>query len=199
MTPTPLPDETGEWEDVKDKFEMSEERTASALEEMRSSEEWSDECKLLMIAAFRNSCLQKNKLVKKLFNLKKATAAKLTGVGIFERWRHDAMATLEQLAPTPPLSTENWFKETCAYKLLITHIRFIQNCFVIHNKKGLDTLKTNYELDWNQPDYLNDVSDWSRVMTNAKLALTTKLPFFITNRSRNSVLNTMLSKMRGKF
>ena len=187
--PTPLPNESGEWENVNTKFAISEERTALELVvKMESSEKWSDECKLLVIVAFLNSCLQKNKLVKTLFdikelrkrfNLKKAEEArKLTGVCFFEQWRDDAVNTLEKLAPNQ-LAPKSALPEMCAYKLLLAHLQFIQTCSVVKNKAILDTLNEKYGLSWNNPnDYMNKVSDYSHVMANAKLALTTLMPFF---------------------
>jgi hypothetical protein len=100
LTPTPLPDESGEWEDVNPKFAISDKMAASKLVvQMKSSKEWwSDEWKLLIIAAFRNSCQQENcdpKLVRKLFNINAVTGRELTGVCILEAWRNHAMTRLE--------------------------------------------------------------------------------------------------------
>jgi hypothetical protein len=160
LTPTPSSDESGEWEDVEHKFAVTDERTASLLVTlMRSNEDFLEECKLLAIVAFRNACLKKeSKVVRKLFNFKQVQVAEKTGASILEQWRHNAKAMLERLAPERK-KTNDWYSEACAYKLVIAHITFIKSCFVIKNKKSLDWLETKYGLDWNQPGYLNDVSD----------------------------------------
>ena len=196
----PLPDESCEWDNVKGKVAIKDEHAAAKLVEiMRSSEEWSDERKLLTIEAFRNSDQDKQKKlfnissVKKLLNLTKEEARNWTGIGIFEQWKKDALTTLDRLEREAPPS--NWFNETCVYKLLCAHIQFIKSCSSVKKKKTLDKLEETYGIVWNNPntnEYFNTVNDYSHIMGKTKFLLTTLIPFPSTNRSVNLAVNTML-------
>lgn len=163
LIPEPCSDESGEWKSVERKFAVTSEDEAQKLVTlMQSSEDFSEECKLLVILAFQNSCLETSsksskKAFKKLFNFKDVRVAEKTGASILEQWRQNAKAALEQLAPKQK-TTEDWFSDVCAYKLVIAHINFIKSCG-IQGKKMFDVLESKYFLGWNQPGYLNDVSD----------------------------------------
>jgi hypothetical protein len=160
LTPTPTSDEGGEWDDIQSKFTLTDRKKASLLVAlMRSDETFSEEFKLLALLSFQNALAKgEPDVVKKLFNMKDVTVAEKTGARILEQWRQDAMATLEQLTPRHT-TTGEWYSDVCAYKFVIAHIAFIKSCSVIKSKKQLDMLKEVYSLDWNQPNYLNDVSD----------------------------------------
>lgn len=64
----------------------------------------------------------------------------------------DRLAALDTQDP-------KWFTHIVAYRLLVQYIKFIKDCgFVISKKKMLKVLNEKFDLKWNQPDYLDDVS-----------------------------------------
>jgi len=157
--------ETGKWEDVKEK-EFAVKNAASATDMvglMRSLSDLTAESKLLMITAFLNVCVLKDKgpdetkMIKMLFTRPKE-GDKRTGVNIFDQWKQEAKETLDRLAQVKT-EDEEWFSCIVAYRILVQYIRLVAACgFLIRTKKKLDILNEKYGIAWNQPDYLNDVS-----------------------------------------
>lgn len=163
MTPEPA-DETGKWDDViEKKFRVKDAKSAAEMSDMmRNSSNLSDECKLLLITAFLNVCLLETKgpgekkLVTKLFREK----VHVCGISIFEGWKREAKETLDRLKDKPT-EDSRWYQDIVAYRLLVAYIKFIQKCFVVNAKKTLDDLQEKRKVGWNQPDYLQDVSDFA--------------------------------------
>jgi hypothetical protein len=156
--------ESGKWEDISGRTFMVKDIGSARVIIMKMRESnvtRSTEWKLLIVTAFLNVCTKENKaeeekaIVSLLFKAPKSGEDR--GIGIVEQWRTDALETLNRLAN---LKTDNkeWFKDIVDRYLLIGCIRFIKQCFVINTAKQLATLKMKYNVNWNQPDFLNDVS-----------------------------------------
>jgi hypothetical protein len=157
--------ESGKWDDITGRTFMVKDVDSARVFIMKLRESnvtRSTEWKLLVVTAFLNVCTKENKaeeekaIVSLLFKAPKS-GEEVRGIGIFEQWRTDALETLNRLAN---LKTDNkeWFKDIVDRYLLIGCIRFIKQCFVINKAKQIATLKMKYNVNWNQPDFLNDVS-----------------------------------------
>ena len=166
LAPTPLYDESGEWEDVVDKkFEVyDDDNIAKAIvAKMRSDKNLSMECKVLIVMAFRNAYLQKKKHVKNKLFTKKRGSDEVIGARIFEQWGYEAKTQLENHPRRNADATKNWFDNTTAYYLLVECIKFMADCDLIDSQEKLDLLNEQYGLAWNDPEYpyLKEVSDLS--------------------------------------
>lgn len=165
MTPTPSNDETGNRDDVVNKkLRIKDGDSAAQVGKLmkKSESELSDESKLLIILGFHNVCLPGNEskssndkaVIKALFKKDKNTGQ--NGIAILERWKKEAVAILDRLAKYK--TDASWYKDVTAYYYLIDYIRFAKSCFVVDSKKILNRLKDDFGVEWNQPDYLKDVS-----------------------------------------
>jgi hypothetical protein len=81
-----------------------------------------------------------------------------------DQWKHEATKTLKHLAAAGN-DEKNWYHATTACYTVMECLKFIWDCLVtekkeqLHDKKKqLDALHDEHGLDWNQPDYLDDVS-----------------------------------------
>lgn len=160
LTPTLSSDETGKWKDVDDKkFRVKDKASAIAIVDfmMKHKDDLSDECKLLIVTAFRNVCSmgsngkEEKKILTQLFKKKG------NGIVIFEIWKREAMEKLENLAQVKG-EVPYWYQDIDAFRLLNEYIRFIKGCFVVSKKAEIDKLNDTYKVEWNHPTYLNDVS-----------------------------------------
>lgn len=130
------------------------------LRKMRSQDSsLSNECKLLIITAFLNVCLKEEMSEKDKKTLSKLHRGKPNekGLVIFEQWKRDALETLNHLARQK--DDDSWVKDVVARRLLLKYIKFIEKCYFVDSAARLDILKEKLNIDWNQPDYLNDVSN----------------------------------------
>lgn len=126
-----------------------------------SGSDLSNECKLLIITAFLNVCTKEDKGKEEKRTvawLCKAKEGVNSGLGILEEWKREALETLNRLG-TLATDDDSWFKGIVARRLLINYILFVKKCYVIDDATKLKTLKKKYNIDWNQPDYLYDVSN----------------------------------------
>ena len=166
LQPDPTSNETGELDSVFErKFVIKDEESAKAVVNMmRSNTNYlSAECKLLIISAFRNACLQEHDLAKELLE-EQGSAEAIIGARIMDKWMHDAAKTLEHLA-TLDNGNKRWYHATTASFTLLECLKFIWDCLVTHKKEKLvdkknqlNILHEEYGLDWNQPAYLDDAS-----------------------------------------
>jgi hypothetical protein len=156
--------ESGKWDDITGRtFMVKDIDSAIAVrKKMRESNVTrSTEWKLLIVTAFLNVCTKDNKAKeeKKIIAslCKGKNGGTDSGLGIFERWRIDALGALNGLAK---LKTDNkeWFKDIVDRHLLVGCIKFIKKCFVIDSAENLAEMKQKYDINWNHPDFLNDVS-----------------------------------------
>lgn len=139
-----------------------EESAEEVVKMMRESKELSPEFKLLTIAAFRNACLQTKDLTKQLLD---GSANVMIGAKIMDLWMYEATKNLEHLATTVEKDEKRWFHALTAPFIVMECLKFIWDCLgtekkeqLLDKKKQLDELHEEFGLDWNQRDYLDDVS-----------------------------------------
>lgn len=165
LQPEPTSNESGELDSVLErKFAIKDEESAKAVVNMMRSNlnDLSEECKLLIIATFRNASIQ-NKDLRKEF-LEEGSAEAMLGARIMDRWMYEASKTLEHLA-THDNDDKRWYHATTASFTVMECLKFIWDCLITDKKEHLldkkvllNTLHDEHGLEWNQREYLNDVS-----------------------------------------
>lgn len=144
--------------------------------------ELSMECKMLMIHAFQNVCRDADKakgsndwtILKTLF-IPDDTGR--NGIGIIDQWRREATTLLKALAENK--EGPEWYQDVVAYRFLIDYTKFVKDCFVVKTRKCLDKLKDDFGVEWNQPNYLHDVSSLCVFRTSTQILCSRLLCIYV--------------------
>lgn len=156
------------------KFSVKDLESAKAifnLMKLESDAVFSPECKLLTIAAFRNSRVRDRDLMKDLLEERGDPAetetepsSDMVALVIIDQWKYQACKNLEHLATTDGAQEKNWYHAVTASFLVMECLQLVWDCLitvkkeqVIDKKKQLIAAHEKYGLEWNQPGYLNDV------------------------------------------
>ncbi len=164
LAPEPATNETGHLDSVLERnfLVKDEESSKQIVKMMTSSQDLSVEFRLLIVAAFRNSCAHNQDLTKQLLlNCENTT---MIGAKIMDRWMYEATKNLEYLATTVT-DEKRWFHALTAPFLVMECLKVLWHCLMTEKKEllidkrnQLNKLHGEFGLDWNQPDYLEDVS-----------------------------------------
>lgn len=161
LEPSPSSNETGELDSVLDRrFVIKDVDSSKAVMKLVDSPSniLTPELKLLTITAFRNACLH-NELRKTVLE-EAMNAAK-----IMDLWMYTATKNLEHLATTDESRVKNWYHATTDSFIVMEYLKLIWDCLrtekkeqLFDKKTQLDALHEEHGLEWNQRNYLDEVS-----------------------------------------
>ena len=144
LTPAPSNATTFEtWEDVQHEHytivDVSKAKDLLEMIEICEINAMHTEWLLLVVETFRQTCLlEKNDVVKKLFNISKGKVASV----VFEDWRRHAIKLMEKR-----LDRNESVDGTAELFLLVSILNLIADCTVVKTPKTLQALK-NRGVDW---------------------------------------------------